>query len=67
MYTERYTNFLGGLNPRLVYSQICALYEGVSPAEITLLCYEPKNYPCHRHLVAKWLSNNGIPTTEAAL
>ena len=31
---------------------------------IALVCYEPPQDFCHRHLVAQWLNQNGIPCTE---
>lgn len=32
--------------------------------DIVLLCYEKPTDFCHRHLVANWLSENGIPCEE---
>ena len=31
---------------------------------ICLICYEKPTDFCHRHLVAKWLSENGYPCEE---
>lgn len=32
--------------------------------DICLICYEKPTDFCHRHLVAKWLSDNGYPCEE---
>lgn len=32
--------------------------------EIALICYEKPSDFCHRHLVAKWLTDNGFPCEE---
>ena len=32
--------------------------------DIVLVCYEKPNDFCHRHLVAKWLTENGYPCQE---
>ena len=34
---------------------------------ICLICYEKPSDFCHRHLVAKWLQNNGIQCKEFSL
>jgi len=34
------------------------------PYSVALICYEKPSEFCHRHLVAKWLTNNGINCTE---
>ena len=50
-YTEQYNKeVLGPLDPLEVYEEL--------GEDAILLCWEGKNKFCHRHLVAKWLSNN---------
>ena len=44
-------------NPRLLS------YEN-QELEIALICYEKPSDFCHRHLVAKWLTDNGFPCEE---
>lgn len=34
--------------------------------DVCLVCYEKSEDFCHRHLVAKWLMENGIPCEEYA-
>lgn len=45
-----------------------AIYEELSKMsgrkDIALICYEKPSDFCHRHLVAKWLTKNGIPCDE---
>ena len=41
--------------------------EGMVPygtTDIALICYEKPSDFCHRHLVADWLTKNGIPCEE---
>ena len=40
------------------------LYDLSGGKDVALLCYEKPSDFCHRHLVAEWFSNNGIPCTE---
>lgn len=35
--------------------------------DIALICYEKPTDFCHRHLVAEWLTTNGIKCDEIAL
>ena len=44
-------------NPRLLSYENQGL-------EIALICYEKPSDFCHRHLVAKWLTDNGFPCEE---
>jgi len=32
--------------------------------DVVLLCFERPGSFCHRHLIAKWLSENGLPCSE---
>ena len=50
--------------PAMVVQELQAFYPGVNPEEITLLCFEVVGKPCHRHLVAEWLTEAGFPTQE---
>lgn len=61
-YTKVFNEYLSSLNPETVVNELKALFEGEE--EITLLCYEGPGKFCHRHLVAKWLTENGYPARE---
>lgn len=37
---------------------------GIHMDKAILMCYEPPDEFCHRHLVAKWLTRNGIDCWE---
>lgn len=51
---------LDKLDPAIVYAELC---DKTAP-DICLLCYEKPSDFCHRHLVAKWLTDNGYPCEE---
>ena len=59
---------LSKLNARDVYADLMSLCEvGVTTnltPHIALLCYEKPGDFCHRHLVAKWLIENGYDVKE---
>lgn len=60
-YTTRYLEtVLSKLNPHGVSTEL----KRVGGDDICLLCYETKDKFCHRHLVSRWLKNNGIPSVE---
>ena len=62
-YTKRFYNeILSKRNPETVFNDLYNL-AGES-TDFVLLCYEKPNEFCHRHLVADWLSNHGIPCQE---
>lgn len=64
-YIERYnTTVLSQLDPHKVWNDLCAIYPGVSPDDIHLLCYEKRGDFCHRHLASQWLRDNGFDITE---
>lgn len=44
------------------FEKLAAQYE--PDTEFILVCYEKPSDFCHRHLIAKWLTDNGIPCTE---
>lgn len=52
---------LADLDPQEVYKEICQL---AGSSNIVLLCYEKSGDFCHRHLVAKWFQEHGIPCEE---
>ena len=68
-YVEKYEkDVLSKLNPHEVFDDIVRI-SGVGGAlslkqDIVLLCYEAPNDFCHRHLVAKWLNENGYNIKE---
>lgn len=57
---------LDKLNATDVVSDLLKLARGSSIEEndICLLCYEKPSDFCHRHLVAKWLNENGFKCEE---
>lgn len=55
-YTKRYEQQLSNLNADDVAKEL--------GEDATLLCYEPSNEFCHRHIVAEWLTHYGHTTTE---
>lgn len=76
-YVEHFNNeVLSNLNPRKVVLDLQTLfpkeirerYQGdiwESPdIHIALICYEKPSDFCHRHLVAKWLTDNGYKCEE---
>ena len=60
-YTNEFNKQLDKLNSKEVYKELVAL---AGQSDIALLCYESPNNFCHRHLVADWFNNNGIPIQE---
>jgi uncharacterized protein YeaO (DUF488 family) len=60
-YTEQYNRYLGTLNPHKIVEDLNALSQG---KDIALLCYEKPSDFCHRHLVSKWLCDNGYDVSE---
>lgn len=62
-YTAQYNAYLQTLNAADVVNKLAALSNG---KDVALLCYERPSDFCHRHLVAHWLSNNGIDCSEYA-
>ena len=57
-YNER---VLSQLDYSVVISDLLRFSQG---KDICLLCYEKPEDFCHRHLVAKWLNDNGIDCKE---
>lgn len=46
------------LDPQQVYKDLKAMSKG---KDVALVCYETPQKFCHRHLVAKWLEDAGLP------
>lgn len=64
-YIEHFNNeVLSTLSPQAVYNELLKLSGG---KDIVLICYEKPADFCHRHLVAEWLTTNGIKCDEIAL
>lgn len=65
-----YSQVLDSLNPLEVIRDLARLsrkeWEMIlnGTVHIALVCYEKSTDFCHRHLVAEWLCNNGIPCIE---
>jgi hypothetical protein len=55
-YERLYTIQLNRLDPHTLFNQL--------GSDAVLVCYEPSNKFCHRHIVAKWLSSHGYHTEE---
>ncbi|MDD6827913.1 MAG: hypothetical protein PUE12_17740 [Oscillospiraceae bacterium] len=57
---------LDKLHPASVYTDLWNLCDNTTLTEptICLVCYEKPSDFCHRHLVAKWLTENGCPCEE---
>ena len=61
-YTYEFNKILFSRDPHQVYADLYRLSQG---KDMALLCYEKPNEFCHRHIVAKWLSNSlGIEIQE---
>ena len=66
-YIASYTSeVLNNLNAKSVVLDLIKLTENKYD-NIVLLCYETSDKFCHRHLLAKWLTDNGFPTKELIL
>ena len=64
-YIEHFNDeVLSTLSPQTVYNELLKLSGG---KDIALICYEKPADFCHRHLVAEWLTKNGIKCDEIAL
>lgn len=55
-------NFLPGDIQQLIRSAAVPIWKN-KDIHIVLVCYEQKGF-CHRHLVADWMTNAGIPVKE---
>ena len=52
---------LSPLDPKLIATE---LHQMANSDDVALICYENPKQFCHRHLVATWFNNNGIPCKE---
>ena len=56
---------LSKLNPKQVFVDLIELtHSWITFPKIALVCYEKPSDFCHRHLVSKWLSENGYECKE---
>lgn len=61
-YIEHFdSEVLNLLDAKTIYEELSKMSGG---KDIALICYEKPSDFCHRHLVAKWLTKNGIPCEE---
>ena len=60
-YLRSYDNILRHLNPNEVIREVGELSQG---RDVALCCYEKPGDFCHRHLLADWLTKNGIEVKE---
>lgn len=59
-YTKVYNEYLKTLDADEIVVDLCEIAGGL---DFALVCYEGKG-PCHRHLVAEWLRENGYNAYE---
>lgn len=55
---------LNKLNVDDVIYDLVSILDVNEDIDIALVCYEKSTDFCHRHLVAKWLTENGYPCKE---
>lgn len=61
---QYYIEILNKLNVHEIVDELYRLANCDKSVDIVLLCYEKYDEFCHRHLVGKWLSDNGYPCEE---
>ena len=68
-YVERYKSEILGkpLILDFIRLRIGQIQEESNKSELVLMCYEAPDKFCHRHIVAEWLTEYGIPTAEYGL
>lgn len=54
-YTRIYKEHLSTLNRDVVLEKLKMMSQAQFNKDVVLLCYENKDKPCHRHIVAEWL------------
>lgn len=59
-YITRYTQKLSTIDVHNTYNKLHQLYGD----NILLLCYEPSNAFCHRHVAAEWFRQGGYDVFE---
>ena len=68
-YEKKYRNEVLRLwNPYEIYCSLYGLTVAYNKNKVVLLCYEAPDKFCHRHIVAKWLSDGiGMDVHEATV
>ena len=68
-YEKKYRNEVLRLwNPYEIYCSLYGLTVAYNKNKVILLCYEAPDKFCHRHIVAKWLSDGiGMDVHEATV
>ena len=61
-YTIEFNEHLDTLEPENVIADLVFIDE--DEKDVVLLCYEARDKFCHRHLVSKWLTDNGYIINE---
>lgn len=61
-FTRRYRARLHRQGPRILreLAELQAAYD----APLVLLCFEPADLFCHRHVLRAWLQEHGVPVEE---
>ncbi len=60
-YTRLYNDLLSRLDPAEIVGKLQELAGG---RDVALVCFEKFPNPCHRYLLAKWLTAAGYPCKE---
>lgn len=60
-YVEKYKAICQSVNIESLIRQLSMISKG---ADVALLCYERPGEFCHRHMLAEYLTNNGITVKE---
>lgn len=63
-YDEEYTHYLNNENVEDALGLIEKLTERKN---VVLLCHEPPQEPCHRHILARFMNSLGFEVTELML
>lgn len=58
------SNVLNLLDPNIVVRDLYAITRLYNKSFPCLLCFEGKDQPCHRHIVAAWLQQHGYDSFE---
>ena len=60
-YIRMYKSICQSMNIELLIRQLSAIGDG---KDVALLCYERPGQFCHRHMLAEYLTEHGIPVKE---
>ena len=64
-YSERYCNeILNHLDPKKVIDDLSKISTYNDGKDVALVCYETPRCFCHRHIVSRWLNQNGCCVKE---